>query len=223
MVSSKLNTLLFFLLISRSWSNDVELSASRSTQMVEIWETHLKHEFVDAHKSTSLTMETMTDDKDAKPYVNHVPTLVGGEGKEMLTHFYENHFIHKNPAMVITSVSRTVGTSQIVDELIIELNHTSYIDWLVPGLSPTGKVIKFPLVVIVRFAENFEGKIKIQHEHIYWDQATVLKQLGALDMVSPSIDISGSEQAEKVLNQKLIPSNVFLTRTGRYSCSEKND
>lgn len=151
-------------------------------------------------------MSTMTE----SPYVNHVPTLIGGVGKDEVASFYENHFIFKNPTMLLVPISRTVGNAQIVDEMTIEFNHSSRVDWLVPGLEPSNRLVKFPLVVIVGFEDSPTGP-KIYKEHVYWDQATVLLQLGALKE-NESLDISGSEQAEKVLYPQAVTSNSFLKR-----------
>mmetsp|Transcript_8625 Transcript_8625/g.15925 ORF Transcript_8625/g.15925 Transcript_8625/m.15925 type:complete len:237 (+) Transcript_8625:32-742(+) len=186
---------------------------SRAEALEKLWEEHMKYEFVPGEKSTSKTMDTMVDE----PYVNHIPTLIGGMGKDRLRHFYHNHFIFKNVPMAITPVSRTVGNTQLVDEMVIEFNHTDTVDWLVPGVPATGKNVKFPLVAIVRFrCQSDETDIcKLAHEHIYWDQATILKQLGLIDLEGV-LDVSGQEQAEKVLAPFDVKSNAMLLRTGRF-------
>lgn len=109
-----------------------------------------------------------------KPYVHHVPTLTGGRGYSGVYDFYKNHFIGKMPKdLMITKVSRTVGKDQVVDELIISFTHDREIDYLLPGIAPTGKYVEIPHVVAMKFKDN-----KISHEHIYWDQASVLVQIG---------------------------------------------
>ncbi len=108
-------------------------------------------------------MTTMTED----PYVHHVPTLAGGLGYTGVYSFYKNHFIRKMPKdWRITNVSRTVGKDQVVDELIISFTHDREIDYLLPGVAPTGKYVEIPHVVIMKFKDN-----KISHEHIYWDRS----------------------------------------------------
>ena len=69
----------------------------------------------------------------------------------------------------MTPVSRTIGEDQIVDEMVFKFTHTIPMDWMLPGIAPTGKRVEVPLVAIVRFREG-----KLAHEHIYWDQASVL-------------------------------------------------
>ncbi|WP_235658498.1 nuclear transport factor 2 family protein [Mycolicibacterium moriokaense] len=100
----------------------------------------------------------------AEPYVNHIPTMTGGVGFDKLRDFYANHFVGVNPPdFELVPVSRTVGESSVVDELVARFTHTTYIDWMPPGIEPTGRTVEIPLVAIVKF----EGD-KLVHEHIYW-------------------------------------------------------
>jgi|SRR5918912_901410 carboxymethylenebutenolidase len=73
-------------------------------------------------------------------------------------------------------ISRTVGKDHVVDELILKFTHTREIEFMIPGIAPTGKYVELPHVVIMKFVGN-----KIAHEHIYWDQASLLAQIGLLD------------------------------------------
>src|SRR5579872_1090378 len=128
--------------------------------LIELWRTHIQYEF--ASRDTEATLATMTEDA----YVNHIPVMTGGIGREQLREFYARHFIPKMPPdTVITPVSLTVGDDQIVDEMIFEFSHTIEMDWMLPGIAPTGKHVKVPLVAIVKFRG-----VKLAHEHIYWDQ-----------------------------------------------------
>ena len=99
---------------------------------------------------------------------------------------------------------RTIGTDQLVDEMVISMVHDSNVDWLVPGVAPTNLPFEFPLVVIVAYDVTDPNAIKIKHEHIYWDQATILVQLGLLD--SSKYDVTGAEQARKAANAHSEPS-----------------
>jgi carboxymethylenebutenolidase len=101
----------------------------------------------------------------------------------------------------ITNVSRTVGCDQLVEELVISFSHTTPIDWLLPAVQPTGKFVEMAVVVIVGFKDG-----KISHEHIYWDQAGVLVQIGLLDR--SGLPVTGAESARKVLNPRLPPRPV---------------
>jgi carboxymethylenebutenolidase len=152
-----------------------------------LWQEHTDHEFVT--RDTEATLKTMVDDA----YVNHIPVMTGGRGKEALRAFYSTDFIPKMPAdTALTPVSRTVGDNQLVDEMIFSFTHTEEMPWMLPGVAPTNKFVKVPLVVIVRFRDG-----KLAHEHIYWDQASVLKQIGLI--TDPSLPVFGAETADKVI------------------------
>jgi carboxymethylenebutenolidase len=173
--------------------------ASAQQTLSARWDDHVKYEF--ATRNTDDTLETMVPDA----YVNHVPVMTGGVGHDELREFYSKRFIPQMPPDTsMTPVSRTIGMNQIVDEMVFEFTHTSKMDWMLPGVEPTGKHVRVALVVIVRFRDG-----KLAHEHIYWDQASVLAQLGLID--SQKLPVAGVESAEKVLNPKL-PSNALMHR-----------
>ncbi len=163
------------------------------------WDDHVRYEF--ATRNTEDTLETMVSDS----YVNHVPVMTGGVGHDELREFYSKRFIPQMPPDTgMTPVSRTIGVDRVVDEMVFEFTHTIKMDWMLPGVEPTGKHVKVALVVIVHFREG-----KLAHEHIYWDQASVLAQLGLLD--SRSLPVAGVESAEKVLDPSR-PSNELMGR-----------
>ena len=165
----------------------------------QLWDQHTLHEF--GTRDVAATMKTMV----AEPYVNHIPTLTGGVGTADLGRFYANHFIPKCPADTkLVPISRTVGADRIVDEMLFCFTHDVEIDWMLPGVAPTGKYVEVPLVAIV----NFRGA-KLYHEHIYWDQASVLVQIGKLDPAG--LPVAGAEQARKLLDERR-PSNTLMKR-----------
>jgi len=164
-----------------------------------LWEAHIGEEFTT--RDTTATLETMVPDA----YVNHIPVLTGGVGHEQLREFYGQHFIPKMPPDTeIVPVSRTIGTERLVDEIIFKFTHTMEMDWMLPGIAPTGKRVECPLVVIVHFRDG-----KLANEHIYWDQASVLVQIGLLD--AAKLPVAGIESALKVANPRL-PSNHLIER-----------
>jgi carboxymethylenebutenolidase len=122
----------------------------------------------------------------------YVPVLTGGVGCEGVYNFYKNKFVgmmlHDTK---ITRISRTVGKNQVVDELILSFTHDIEIKSMLPGLQPTGKYVELPHVVIMKFIGN-----KIAREHIYWDQASLLVQIGLLDPIG--VPIKGVDQAERL-------------------------
>lgn len=170
--------------------------------LAALWDAHCRHEF--ETRDVDATMASMV----AEPYVNHVPTMTGGVGQAQLRRFYANHFIGQNPPdTTLTLVSRTVGAESLVDEMIFSFTHTCEVDWMLPGVAPTGRRVEVPLVAIVKFEAG-----KLAHEHIYWDQASVLVQIGALD---PSgLPVAGAETAAKVLD-KTQPSNTLMAAWDR--------
>ena len=176
---------------------------SRQTAVQEslskLWEEHVRHEF--ATHNTEDTLATMVEDA----YVNHIPVLTGGVGKKELREFYSKRFIPQMPPDTeMIPISRTVGTDQLVDEMVFKFTHTIRMDWMLPGVAPTGKRVEVPLVAIVQFRDG-----KLAHEHIYWDQASVLVQLGLLD--ASALPVAGVETARKALDPKL-PSNALMRR-----------
>jgi carboxymethylenebutenolidase len=167
-----------------------------------LWEEHVRHEF-QTH-NTEETLATMVDDA----YVNHIPVLTGGVGRDQLSEFYSKRFISQMPPDTeMIPISRTIGNDQLVDELIFKFTHSIRMDWMLPGLSPTGKRVEVPLVAIVKFREG-----KVSHEHIYWDQASVLVQLGLLH--GTSLPVAGVESARKALDPNL-PSNALISRADK--------
>lgn len=171
-------------------------------ELTALWEEHIRHEF--DTKNTDETLATMVQDA----YVDHVPVLTGGRGLDELRRFYSAHFIPKMPPdMAMTPVSRTIGADQLVDEMVINFTHTIEMDWMLPGIAPTGRPVEVALVVIVRFRDG-----KLAHEHIYWDQASVLAQLGLIDPAKLPVAIADS--ARKVLDPSL-PANALIERTKR--------
>lgn len=166
------------------------LSAEQQA-MVALFQQHVGAELAG---DLDTTLNTMTDD----PHLNHVPTMAGGVGREGVSAFYRDHLIGKffPPDVKMTNVSRTVGRDQVVEELFISFTHTTPMDWLLPGVPATAKRVEMAIAVIVGFKDG-----KISHEHVYWDQAGVLVQVGLLDPAG--LPVSGAESARKVLNPKL--------------------
>ena len=171
------------------------LSAEQEA-MVALFQRH-----VDAELAGDLdtTMATMTDD----PHLNHVASMAGGVGRDGVHAFYRDHLVGRffPPDVTMTNVSRTVGQNQVVEELVLSFTHTKPVDWILPGVPPTGKRVEVAVVVIVGIKDG-----KISHEHIYWDQASVLVQIGLLD--ATGLPVCGAESARKVLDPKLPPRRM---------------
>jgi len=168
-------------------------------KLADLWDEHTRNDFLT--KTAEGALATMVEDAS----VNHVPILTGGNGKEELHVFYSTFFIPQMPEdMEMLPVSRTVGTDRVVDEMVVRMTHSIEMDWFLPGVPATGKQITFPMVVIVQFRDG-----KMEAERIYWDQASVLVQLGLID--ANTLPVAGAEVARKVLDPSF-PSNELMKR-----------
>lgn len=165
-----------------------------------LWDRHCELEF--AIRDVDANMKTMV----AEPYVNHVPNMTGGIGYKQLYRFYKHHFIPLTPKDVkLVPISRTISADRVVDEFIFSFTHDMEIDWMLPGVKPTGKFVEIPMIAVINFRGN-----KLYHEHIYWDQATVLVQIGLLD--PKGLPVAGAETAHKILDPHSVPSNTLMAR-----------
>jgi len=183
-----------------------------------IWDEHCAYEF--GTRNVADTMATMV----AQPYVNHIPTMTGGIGQTRLTAFYTNHFIHSNPDDTsLLLVSRTVGHDRVVDEFVFRLTHDRQVDWLLPGVPPTGRFLEIPFTSVVAMRGD-----RLCHEHIHWDQATALRQAGLLpewttfpyhiDGRQPAdgkrfeirVPTAGVETARKLVDEGAVASNLLM-------------
>lgn len=155
--------------------------------LLDAFQAHVDAEL---RKDLDTTLLTMT----SNPHINNIPTLIGGMGLEGVRQFYSSliplgKFFPPDTEMV--PVSRTIDKHQLVDEIIFKFTHSTEIGWMLPKIPPTGKRVEIPLVVIVGFSNG-----KVTHEHIYWDQASVLVQLGLLNPIG--LPINGIETAKKM-------------------------
>jgi carboxymethylenebutenolidase len=165
-----------------------------------VCDAHVRAEFV--NKDVAETMATMT----SEPYVTHVPTLTGGTGRAQVENFYRDYFVGHWPDDVqVTPFSRTVGQNRVVDELIVSFTHDREIRPYLPGVAPTGRMVVLPHVVVMGFDEAG----RVAYEHIYWDQASLLAQIGLLD---PNVlPVSGAEQAKRLVDPTQ-PANAMIDR-----------
>jgi carboxymethylenebutenolidase len=169
-----------------------------SQDIAAVLDEHLASEF--ERPDLDRAMATMAPD----PYLNHVPVMTGGVGADQVRRFYGHHFIGHWPADTeVTRVSRTIGADQVVDEVVVSFTHDVEMDALLPGVEPTGRFVRLAHCVVVKFEDG-----KVAHEHIYWDHASLLIQVGLLD---PSgLPVTGAEQAEKVLDPRRLPTNELM-------------
>jgi len=139
--------------------------------MKALWASHCRYEF--ELRDVEGALSTMVDD----PYLWNIPTMCGGRGQEGMRRYYRDNFVGTMPADAgISSVSLTVGADQIAEEVILSFTHDREMPWLLPGVAATGRRVEIPQLAVVAMRDG-----KIAHEHIWWDQASVLTQVGLLD------------------------------------------
>ena len=162
--------------------------AEGSPDLSALFDGHVGREFAD--QDVDATMETMVPE----PYVYCVPVMTGGVGGESVRRFYSDHFINQIPKDAnVTPISRTIGKDPIVVELVLSFTHDTQWDYLLPGIPPTGKRVELPHVVVMKFENG-----KVAHERLYWDQASLLVQVGLLDPAD--LPVVGVEQARGLLD-----------------------
>ncbi len=167
------------------------------SQLSALFDRHIATEFV--QKDATETIATMTDD----PVLCHVPVMTGGRGKMEVENFYRRHFIPAWPDDVeILPLSRTIQDDRVVDEFVVKFTHTRVMDFWLPGVAPSGRVVALPHVVVM----GFDGD-KVSYEHVYWDQASLLVQVGLLDPTG--LPVTGADQAA-VLTDPSAPLNELL-------------
>jgi carboxymethylenebutenolidase len=165
-----------------------------------MFDAHTEAEF--KTRDIDATMATMA----AVPHVTHVPTMTGGNGSDAVRRFYETWFIgHWPDDLKVEQLSRTVGKDQVVDEVMLSFTHDREMPAILPGVRPTGRKVTIPFVVVV----GFEGG-KVAFERIYWDQASLLVQIGLLDR--GKLPVTGAEQAARLLDPNL-PSNALIPKS----------
>jgi carboxymethylenebutenolidase len=164
--------------------------------LIDVWETHTASEF--EQRDAEAAIATMTD----RPALIHVPVNTGATGREAVRKFYAEIFIPQMPEDVeLELLTRTVGQGRIIDEFIFRLTHSVRMDWFAPGVEPTGRRLAVPHVAVIAFENGL-----IASEHIYWDQATVLVQMGLLQGHLP---VMGADQVNRLLNADA-PANQLI-------------
>jgi carboxymethylenebutenolidase len=167
--------------------------------LIDVWDRHTAAEFEE--RDADAAIATMTD----HPVLIHVPVGTGATGREALRKFYREIFIPQMPPDAkLQLLNRSVGQNRVVDEFILRLTHTLRMDWFAPGIEPTGRRLEVPHVAIIGFENG-----KIASEHIYWDQATALVQLGVLD--ATHLPALGVEQSDRLLRPEA-PANRLIER-----------
>jgi carboxymethylenebutenolidase len=169
-----------------------DLTANQK-MMLEAWQQHTYAEF--GLKDADAALAVMTEN----PYVLLIPAGTGGVGRTEVYRFYAEQMLpNLPPDLELVSLSQTFGDDRIVEEFVIRFTHTFKMDWVLPGVSATGRKVDFALVGVI----GFQGG-KVASEHLYWDQATVLYQLGILDHPVAAAGLGGAAQLLKLSSQSV--------------------
>ena len=164
-----------------------KLTSDQQT-MLAAWQEHTYAEFV--LKDADAALATMTEN----PYVLLIASGTGGSGRNGVREFYANEFLpNVPPDWELTSLSQIFGNDRIVEEFVIRFTHTIGMDWMLPGLRATGRRAEFAFVGIIQFQDG-----KVANERLYWDQATVLSQLGALDHPAAAAGVGSAARLLKL-------------------------
>jgi carboxymethylenebutenolidase len=159
--------------------------------MLAAWQQHTYAEFV--LKDPDAALATMTAD----PYVLAIPCGTGGSGRAGVREFYANHFLPKIPPdFELISLSQIFGEDRIVEEFVIRVTHTLEMDWMLPGVPATSRRVEFAFVGLIQFQAG-----KLANERFYWDQASVLSQLGILDHPGAAAGVGSAAQLLKLRAQ----------------------
>jgi carboxymethylenebutenolidase len=157
-------------------------TVTSGAQLLEVWQQHTYSEFVMRDAKAALT--TMTDN----PHVLLVPVATGGQGREGVYTFYANSFLAQLPTdFVPIPIAQVVGQDYIVEEAVHVFTHDLVMDWMIPGVPATGKRVEVAVVGMIRFENG-----KIASEHLYWDHASVLAQLGVIDPAKVPVQAADS-------------------------------
>ena len=155
--------------------------------LLEVWQQHCYSEFVMKDAKAALT--TMSDN----PHVLMVPIAIGGKGRDGVYRFYHDYFLPQLPADIRpVPISQVVGKDILAEEAVYQFTHDQFMDWMIPGVPPTGKRVEVGVVAIIKFESG-----KIASEHLYWDHASVLAQLGVIDRTKGLV--AGVESARTLL------------------------
>ena len=176
-----------------------EVFTTEEQGLIEVLERHMSSEF-ERHDADE-AISTMTE----SPVLTHVPVATGATGREALRAFYATKFCpFLPPDAELQLLTRTVGQNRIVDEFVLRFTHSVRMDWFAAGIEPTGRRLEVPHVAVIQFEDG-----KIASEHIYWDQATVLVQLGLLE--PKELPVIGAEQTHR-LTDPGAPANRLIDR-----------
>jgi len=155
-------------------------------QTAAVWAEHCRCEF--ELRDVDATLATMTDGA----HLLNIPTGHGGTGRGEMRRFYTDEFIGTFPDdITVDSLGLAAGDTRVAEEVVMSFTHDREMPWILPGVEPTGRRVAIPQVAVVGFSDG-----KVSFEHIWWDQAALLAQIGLLDPAG--LPVVGAEQAPSI-------------------------
>ena len=119
--------------------------------LLATWQQHTYAEFV--LKDADAALATMTEN----PYLLMIATGTACVGRAAVREYYADHFLPAIPPdLELESLSQTIGSDRLVEEMVVRFTHTIEMDWLLPTLRPTGQRAEFIVAAVIGF-EN--GKV----------------------------------------------------------------
>jgi carboxymethylenebutenolidase len=162
-------------------------SETSGQKLLEVWQQHTYSEFV--MRDAAGALKTMSEN----PYVLMVPIAVGGQGRDGVFDYYSSQFLAQLPAdLAAAPISQIIAADTIVEEAVFSFTHDQVMDWMIPGVPTTGKRVEVAVTGVVKFENGL-----IASEHLYWDHASVLAQLGMIDR--SKVPVQGAESARTLL------------------------
>src|SRR5690242_8753570 len=122
-------------------NNDDELPQAQQ-DLLNLLEGH-RHAELD-QLDVEQTLDTMVDD----PYIVFIGTLTGGDNRAGVRAFYEVMLRQLPPDLKWLPVDRTIGVNQVVLETVLTFTHTVQMDWILPGIAPTGRFVEIPMAIV---------------------------------------------------------------------------
>jgi len=158
--------------------------------LIEVWEAHTSAEF--EQKDADAAIATSGDRRNRESCAAEV----------LRRNLYSAGAARHRPEIAYAERRAEPHHRRIYPPLL-RFTHTVRMDWFAPGIEPTGRRLAVPHVGVIAF----EGG-KISSEHIYWDQAAVLAQMGLLNGELPVI---GAAQCDRLLDADA-PVNQLIQR-----------
>lgn len=140
-------------------------------EIQSLWTEHVQYEFIEKDaKKLGLVLSNDSIHID-------IATMMGGNTKKTITGYYTYDFIPCLPEDNKTdNLHVIIGNNSLIEILNWTFTHSIPMNFMLPGINPTNKKVSITVVAIAKF----NGCGKMISETVYWDQNSLLQQLGLL-------------------------------------------